>query len=288
VADSKPSFDETPRAAVDLRLTGGGLAVPIEDDQLVLCTSTDGLLGPEDRDPFFQRVLTVLADSDVPYLVGGAYALERYTGIVRRTKDLDIFVRRHDCTALLRVLEQAGYGTELTDARWIAKAFQADYFIDIIFNSGNGICPVDDAWFVYARPDRVLGVPARLCPPEETVWQKIFIMERERFDGADVAHLLRACGPSLDWERLLARVGDHWMVLLAHLLLFRFTYPGDDRSVPEWVARQLLRKGALLEPQAALDDLCRGTLLSRYQYVVDIANWGYHDARLDAPPAEAA
>ena len=268
--------------------TGSRLAVPIEDDALVLCTSADGLLGPEDRDPFFQRVLTALAESDVPYLVGGAYALERYTGVVRRTKDLDVFVRAQDCTALLRVLEQAGYGTELTDPRWIAKAFQADYFIDIIFNSGNGICPVDDEWFAHARPDRVLGIPARLCPPEETLWQKIFIMERERFDGADVAHLLRACGPTLDWERLLRRVGDNGLVLLAHLLLFRFIYPADSRSVPEWVARELLRQVALLKPQRALDELCRGTLLSRYQYVVDIENWGYHDARRDSPPAEAA
>ena len=26
---------------------------------------------------------------------------------------------------------------------------------------------------------------------EESLWQKAFIMERERYDGADVAHLLR-------------------------------------------------------------------------------------------------
>jgi hypothetical protein len=27
---------------------------------------------------------------------------------------------------------------------------------------------------------------------EEMVWQKAFIMERERFDGADVVHLIQA------------------------------------------------------------------------------------------------
>src|SRR5436190_17241769 len=30
-----------------------GLAVPVEGEQLVLCTSVDGELGPEERDPFF-------------------------------------------------------------------------------------------------------------------------------------------------------------------------------------------------------------------------------------------
>ena len=39
----------------------------------------------------------------------------------------------------------------------------------------------------------VLDQPARLVPAEEIIWTKAFIMERERYDGADVAHILRAC-----------------------------------------------------------------------------------------------
>ena len=270
------------------RGTGEGLAVPIEADQLALSTSAEGSLGPEERNPFFQEALTALSESHIPYMVGGAYAFERYTGVVRRTKDLDIFVRREDCSAILSIFERAGHGTELTDQRWLAKAFSGDDFIDIIFNSGNGLCPVDDEWLAHAKDDVVLGLPAKLCPPEEILWQKIFIMERERFDGADVAHLLHARGETLDWERLLRRVGHHWEVLLAHLVLFRFIYPGDHRAIPASIRQELLGRAVALEPERNADGLCRGTLLSRYQYVVDIENWGYHDARFDTPPAEAA
>jgi hypothetical protein len=44
------------------------------------------------------------------------------------------------------------------------------------------------------------------------IWSKAFVMERERFDGADVAHLLRSMGPRLDWDRILRRFDRYWEV----------------------------------------------------------------------------
>ena len=70
-------------------------------------------------------------------------------------------------------------------------------------------------------PERVLDVPVRLIPAEEMIWSKAFVMERERYDGADVAHILRACAETLDWPRLLQRFDGHWRVLLQHLVHVR-------------------------------------------------------------------
>ena len=67
--------------------------------------------------------------------------------------------------------------------------------MDVIFNSGNGVARVDDLWFDHAPRTNVLGVIVRLSPAEEMIWSKAFIQERERFDGADVLHLLREVGP---------------------------------------------------------------------------------------------
>ncbi|HEY9650516.1 MAG TPA: hypothetical protein V6C95_07625, partial [Coleofasciculaceae cyanobacterium] len=53
-------------------------------------------LDPQIR-AFYCHVLKTLQASEIPFLVGGTYAFERYTGIVRHTKDLDIFVRPRDC-----------------------------------------------------------------------------------------------------------------------------------------------------------------------------------------------
>jgi hypothetical protein len=156
-----------------------------------------------------------------------------------------------DCTRLLDVFSKAGYRTELTFPHWLGKAYRGVHFIDIIFSSGNGVCRVDEGWFKHSTASTAFGVPMRLCPVEETIWSKSFVMERERFDGADVAHLLRSRGRHLDWTRLVGRFGDLWPVLLSHLILFRFIYPDE-----------------------------RGTLLSRAQYLADTEEWGYRDARL--------
>jgi len=230
---------------------------------------------------FYRDVLERLRAEGVRFLVGGAWALEHYTGISRRTKDIDLFVHPAELDAALRPLADAGFETEVTSPIWLGKARCGANFVDVIFSSGNGIAEVDDTWFAHAPQGQILGMRVDLVPPEEMIWSKAYVMERERFDGADVAHLIRACGPGMDWERILARFGPHWRVLLSHIVLFGFVYPGERTAVPEWVMRDLL---ARLERE--VDDrppacrLCQGTLLSRYQYRIDIRHWRYRDGRL--------
>lgn len=231
----------------------------------------------------YLRALRLLKKADIPFLVGGAYALAHYTGIVRHTKDLDVFVRLEHCQSALDVLAEDGFRTEITFSHWLGKAFLGEDLIDFIFSSGNGICKVDDLWFAHATPGDVLGEEVLLCPPEEMIWSKAFICERERFDGADINHLLRAWGRNLDWDRLLARFDSHWPVLLSHLILFGYTYPSDREVVPAEVVRDLADRFAE-EWTSSGERLCRGPLLSRIQYLIDLERWGYEDARLAPEP----
>jgi hypothetical protein len=230
-----------------------------------------------------QDALGLLNSLGRPFLVGGGYALRHYTGGVRGTKDLDVFVRRGDALALLEGLAHAGLETELTFPHWLGKVHMAgNDHIDVIYGSGNGLSEVDDEWFAHSVPASVLGVPVNLCPREEMIWSKAFVMERERYDGADISHLIRSCQGRLDWRRLLARFGPHWRVLLSHLTLFGFIYPGERACIPPEVMVGLCR---LLEWESrqpsARDRLCQGTLLSREQYLTDVSRWGYADGRLE-------
>jgi hypothetical protein len=230
---------------------------------------------------FYVRTLTVLNDSGMPYLIGGAYAMGTLAGIERHTKDIDVFARECDRDRILRVFEAAGYRTEVTFPHWLAKAWIVERFVDVIYRSGNGVAEVDDEWFEYAVDAELLGIPVRLCPPEEIIWSKAYVQERERFDGADIAHLIRKSGRSFDWHRLLRRFDDHWRVLLGHLVIFGFVYPGERDVVPSWLVRELSqRMNAEAEGPPPPEQVCRGTLLSREQYLVDVASWGYEDARL--------
>jgi hypothetical protein len=231
---------------------------------------------------FYRRVMTSLQEARVPLLVGGAYAFARYTGIVRHTKDFDVFVHPRDFDPTLEELRRIGCAVERPFPHWLGKGYCGDDFVDVIFSSGNGIARVDDLWFEHALDEEVLGIPARLCPAEEMIWSKAFILERERYDGADVAHVLRARAEELDWERLLRRFGSHWPVLLSHLILFGYVYPGEADRIPARVVDEL--SGRLRHSRggsASSDRLCRGTILSRSQYLVDVEKWGYRDARLE-------
>jgi hypothetical protein len=235
----------------------------------------------DDTRTFYQRVICSLQEAGIAFLVCGSYAFEAYTQIARHTKDLDIFIRPSDLERTLKSLADDGFSTRIEFVHWLAKVYSDDDFCDIIFSSGNGLCGVDDTWFDFAVDAEVFGIPVKLCPPEEIIWQKAYIMERERFDGADVAHLLLARGESLDWERLERRFGDRWRLLLVHLILFDFIYPGHRDKIPNGIVRRLIERLATdIGSRTRPDPLCLGTLLSRAQYLPDIERWNYRDARL--------
>jgi hypothetical protein len=232
----------------------------------------------------YRNAAMTLAKAEVPFLVGGAFALAQYTPLVRDTKDFDLFVRPQHVWWALESLAREGFEVSMPYPHWLGKAHWGETFIDIIFSSGNGVAVVDDDWFKHAVTADVLGLKLPVCPAEEVIWSKAFVLERERYDGADVAHVLRDCGLRLDWERLLRRFGSHWRVLLAHLVLFGFVYPGERDRIPAWVMTALVRRldaDAAAEPGAA--GVCRGTLLSREQYLVDLERLGYMDGRLTSP-----
>lgn len=241
--------------------------------------------GFEASAPFYRHLLQTLQAHDVPFLLGGTFAFSHFTGIRRPTKDLDIFIRQRHWAKLARLARRLGYRANLTFPHWLGKVHGSSGFVDVIFNSGNAVSPVDDAWFEHACDAHLFDMAVRIAPVEESLWTKAFIMERERFDGADVAHLLHACAHRLDWQRLLWRFGPHWRVLLSHLVLFGFIYPGELAVIPRWLMDELterLRTETREPPPRTMQ--CAGTLLSREQYLPDVAQRGYDDPRL-APPS---
>jgi hypothetical protein len=242
------------------------------------------LLASGAHHPSYQLALRALADDGVPFLVGGALAMAVYAGVGRCTKDLDLFVIERDVPRVLAALARTGFAHDVSYPHWLAKMrWDEARSVDVIFNSGNGVARVDEGWFANATGAIVFGVPAALCPVEETLWCKAFVMERERFDGADVLHLLLACAATLDWDRLLHRFGEHWRVLYAHLVLFGYAFPDEAARIPAWVMKHLeerVRSHGTHPPGARV---CRGTLLSREQYIADLER-GWQDGRLGPPP----
>ena len=214
----------------------------------------------------------------VPLLIGGSHALHFHAGFTRTRRDLDLMIRQHHWPWAEETLRAANIDTRLKFPHWLGKAKCGSVVVDLIFNSGNGVAKVDDDWFVHARLARMFGADVLVAPPEELLWSKAFVMERERFDGADVLHLLGAKATSLDWPRVLRRFRGHEPVLLSHLVLFTYVYPGRTQMLPSWLVPELQHRIERAE-LGGEPQLCRGTLLSRAQYLTDLQQGGLIDGR---------
>src|SRR5215831_2500940 len=72
-----------------------------------------------------------------------------------------------------------------------------------------------------------------------------------------------------------------WRVLLSHLILFGYIYPGERARIPAMIMEDLVTQLRNEARTAGPERFCRGTLLSRQQYLVDVQEWGFRDARLE-------
>lgn len=111
---------------------------------------------------FHLSAVAALQKANVPFLIGGAFVVEVYAGVSRRTKDFDLYIRPRHVDAALDALARAGYGTQVTSPHWLAKAKRGRDYVDLIFRAGNGLCEVDDSWFARAHDHELLGLRVNL------------------------------------------------------------------------------------------------------------------------------
>lgn len=233
-------------------------------------------LPPEAR-AFYREVLLALNDHGLQYAVAGAFALQKYTGISRQTKDLDVFMKGEDVPTALRHLEQLGFRCEIADAVWLAKAHRGEYYVDLISGMSNAVIVVDDSWMRRTQPAMVAGVSSQIISVEDLLGSKLFVIRRERFDGADIAHIIYRTQGELDWDRILELAGEHWEILLWNLMLFRYVYPAHTHFVPTPLWQDLLSRYSheIRCPQP--DAPFRGSLVDENMFRIDVNDWGLED-----------
>jgi hypothetical protein len=226
------------------------------------------------------EALRILNEVGVHFVVSGAVALGHYTGLWRSTKDLDLFLVRKDLHRALDVLSANGYAVENQSDHWLSNARRGQYYVDLIHGFGGWRASIDEEWYRRGVPALVLGQPVRVSPVEELIWIKAYVAHRERFDGADILHLIQASGPTLDWQHLLDRFGECSDLLLFYVCLHDFVYPSRRGDVPEWVRERVIdRIREPLPSDVARSKVCRAPLLDRFSYLVDIRN-GWADGRV--------
>jgi hypothetical protein len=235
---------------------------------------------PDAERDIYRRALEALNTAGISYVVAGAYAIYEHTGIYRKTKDLDLFFEPTSVVPAARALREAGFVTRLEDEHWLAKATMGEYFVDLIYGMGNGIAVIDDGWIKNSHPSILAATPVKIAPAEELIWHRLFISERHRHDMSDIVHLMLCRGDSLDWRRLVDRVGPNWPLLLSQVLMFTYVYPGYKSNIPAWVPEHLMGLAREEFARAEEDvDFTRGPMISRFSFTIDVREWGFADPR---------
>jgi nucleotidyltransferase DUF2204 len=237
-------------------------------------TSSSPLRIPEEQQLLFREILTLFERKRLPYAVAGAFALQEHTGICRDTKDLDLFLTCDTVPAAMQLLAEERFECETCDPVWLYKAHRNEFFVDLITGMSNAVITVENSWIERAKPATVHGVRTRVLAAEELLVSKLFVTRRERFDGADIAHVIYGTRGKIDWKRVLQLVGDNWEILFWSLILFRYAYPAQTGYVPAKVWRELMRRfdDAISHPDPAAP--FRGSLIDDKMFAIDVNDWG--------------
>jgi len=206
--------------------------------------------------------------------VGGAFAIHKHTGIWRTTKDLDLFLAASAVPRALNRLQQEGFETYIEDPVWLAKAHRGEHFVDLITGMGNAALMFDESWIERAETADILGISGKVLRAEELIASKVFVAFRERFDGSDIVHLIRACGKHLDWSRLLELLDSHWELLLWSLTFFAYIYPAHTDLVPERVWNELAQRFGEQVRRPDRNSPFRGSLVDPKMFAIDVSEWG--------------
>ena len=219
-----------------------------------------------------------MSERRIPFVVSGAFALRQHTGICRDTKDLDLFLPLEEVGPVLQELASAGFATEIADPVWLAKAHRGEFYVDLISGMSNGVVTVDRSWIDRGIEIDLLGVRVRVLAAEELFASKLFVTRRERFDGADLCHIIYRKRGQLDWNRVLKLIGqDHWELLLWAFLLFAFVYPAHRDYVPLSLWNDLLSQlhHSLTHPNQ--NAIFRGSLVDPIMFAIDMGEWNLPD-----------
>lgn len=251
--------------------------MPDEQEKALPVSSSQPPVFSEKQESLFREVIELLEQKRVPFVISGAFALHEHTGIWRDTKDLDLFLPAREVGRALDILEKDGFETEILDDIWLAKAKRDGFFVDLITGMSNGVVRVDYSWIRQASRAQIFGLSARVLAPEDLIASKIFVTRRERFDGADICHVIYGTRGKLDWQRLLSIVGEHWEMLLWQLVLYHYTYPANADFVPREIWDELLQrfKVELAHPNKNFE--FRGSLIDEKMFAIDVTEWGKRD-----------
>jgi hypothetical protein len=191
----------------------------------------------------YSAAMRVLREAEVKFLVGGGFARAAFTGYWRDTKDIDLYVRPKDRIRAQRALMKAGFADYYEklpyDRAWIYRSYKRNVIVDVIWAMANQRAQVDEGWFRPSAQLTIRGERLPVVPPEELLWCKLYIIQRDRCDWTDIFNLVHEHGPRMDWAYLIRRLEDDLPLLQSMLNVYGWLCPHQVKKLPASLWRRL-------------------------------------------------
>lgn len=194
---------------------------------------------PADEWNVYKIVLNTAIEAGLPFVLGGGLAVGVYSGRLRNTKDLDVYILPDHREAFIEVMTACGlvdYFDKLPyDRDWIYRGNRDNVIVDAIWAMANKRAQVDRSWLYSGPVIKMFGQEFRVIAPEELIWSKLYVLQRDRCDWPDILNLIHATGPHLDWDHLLGRVEEDQPLLKGLLSVFSWISPERAQEIPPHV-----------------------------------------------------
>jgi hypothetical protein len=149
-----------------------------------------------------KRAAAALREAGVPFLLGGSLASWARGGPETR-HDLDLMIKPEDLEPALTALEQAGMETERPPEEWLAKAWDGDVLVDLIYHP-KGLEITDE---VIARGEAlsVLSMDVRVMALEDVMTTKLMALTEHSLRYESLLQIARALREQIDWAEVRRR-----------------------------------------------------------------------------------
>ncbi|MEV7231816.1 MULTISPECIES: nucleotidyltransferase [Polymorphospora] len=178
-----------------------------------------------------KRVAAVLKQSDVPFALGGSFAVYAHGGH-SSDHDVDFLIREQDVERCLEALVEAGFTAERPPEDWLVKVYDEGRMVDLIHRPIE--TPVTDETFTdtVVRPVDAIQMP--VLSATQLMVHKLLSFSQHYCDFARGLPLARSLREQIDWDRVRKETehspyAEAFLVLLDRLDVVPY---GADRAVP--------------------------------------------------------
>jgi Uncharacterised nucleotidyltransferase len=150
-----------------------------------------------------RKAAPALREAGVPFMLGGSLACWARGG-PRSQNDLDLMLPPSEAERALAALAKAGMRTEHPPEEWLAKAWDGEVMVDLIFRL-LGLGDVTAEMIEGAEQMQVLAIRMPVMATEDILVAKLLSISEQNLDYGPPLEMGRSLREQIDWEDVRTR-----------------------------------------------------------------------------------